>query len=176
MVQLQVDASTEGLGAVLILGGQAASYFTVAITAGMRQWLEVPETARVESRFVAALEFLTILLAVRTWRQRVRDTLPGRVQVAVRTDSAAAMGAALKFSSSAPRMNEVAKELCADGAAGMFTFDIIDHVPGLQNCWADTLSHLRVPDELTKLTPASPPEVDAALWTAKSVPPVPQAV
>jgi hypothetical protein len=73
-------------------------------------------------------------------------------------------------------MNEVAKELCADGAAGMFTFDIIDHVPGLQNCWADTLSHLRVPDELTKLTPASPPEVDAALWTAKSVPPVPQAV
>ena len=73
-----------------------------------------------EPRHVAAREFLTILLAVRAWGDLIRPAVEARVQVAVRTDSAAAMGAALTWRSKSAALNEVAKELCADAAAGLF--------------------------------------------------------
>ena len=53
-------------------------------------------------RMVPALEFLTVLLAARAWAAYIRQALHERVQGAVRTDSAAAMGAALTWRSPAP--------------------------------------------------------------------------
>ena len=73
---------------------------------------------------IPALEFLAVLLAARTWAAAIRDALNEHVQVAVRTDSAAAMGAALTCRSPAPLLNDVAKELAADAAAGLF---VVDH-------------------------------------------------
>ena len=96
------------------------------------------------------------------------------MQVAVRTDSAAAMGAAMSWRSPAPRLNEVAKELCADAAAGLFAVDLVEHVPGIANVWADALSHLRVPEELgaSGASRASAPVPRGAFWTARAPPPV----
>ena len=122
---------------------------------------------------VPALEFLTVLLAARTWAAEIRHALNERVQVAVRTDSAAAMGAALTYRSPAPRLNQVAKELCADAAAGLFTVDLVEHVPGIANVWADELSHLRVPEELAAsgASRSRAPIPKGAFWTARAPPP-----
>ena len=130
----------------------------------------------VQPRHVAALEFLTVLLAVRAWGDLIRPAVENRVQVAVRTDSAAAMGAALTWRSRSAALNEVAKELCADAAAGLFVFDLVEHVPGLANVWADQLSHLRVPEELqvasAERTEPSPPQ--GAFWRTRADPPRPE--
>ena len=135
------------------------------------------ESRAVEPRHVAALEFLTILLAVRAWGDLIRPAVEARVQVAVRTDSAAAMGAALTWRSKSAALNEVAKELCADAAAGLFVFDLVEHVPGLANVWADQLSHLRVPEELRVLavTRTEPPPPQEAFWRTRADPPRPEA-
>ena len=57
-----------------------------------------------------------------------------------KASSAAAMGAALTWRSKSAALNEVAKELCADAAAGLFVFDLVEHVPGLANVTAEKLS------------------------------------
>jgi len=71
----------------------------------------------------------------------------------------------------------VAKELCADAAAGLFVFDLVEHVPGLANVWADQLSHLRVPEELKVLavTRTEPPPPQEAFWRTRADPPRPEA-
>ena len=95
------------------------------------------------------------------------------MQVAVRTDSAAAMGAALTWRSPSPRLNEVAKELAADAAAGLWMLDVVEHVPGLANVWADRLSHLSVPEELliAKAAQEWPPTLQEEFWLTRRKPP-----
>ena len=70
-------------------------------------------------------------------------------------------------------LNEAAKELCADGAAGLFVFDLVEHVPGLANVWADQLSHLRVPEELlmAQAERTTPPVPAEAFWLTRQDPP-----
>ena len=127
---------------------------------------------------VPALEFLAVLLGVRAWTQRIRPTREARVQVAVRTDSAAAMGAALTWRSPSAKLNEVAKELAADAAAGLWMLDVVEHVPGLANVWADRLSHLRVPEELemARAEITTLPSVNDDFWLTKKDPPSPERV
>ena len=122
---------------------------------------------------VPSLEFLTVLLGVRMWQDRIRPASDTRVQVAVRTDSAAAMGAALTWRSPSPRLNEVAKELAADAAAGLWMLDVVEHVPGLANVWADRLSHLSVPEELiiAKASQEWPPSLQEEFWLTRRKPP-----
>ena len=105
--------------------------------------------------------------------ERIWPAHEARVQVAVRTDSAAAMGAALTWRSPSPRLNEVAKELAADAAAGLWMLDVVEHVSGLANVWPDRLSHLSVPEELSiaKATRAWPPKLDEAFWLTRRKPP-----
>ena len=119
-----------------------------------------------------------VLLGVRVWRDRIRPAREARVQVAVRTDSAAAMGAALTWRSPSPRLNEIAKELSADAAAGLWMLDVVEHVPGLANVWADRLSHLGVPQELViaKAEETILPSVDDDLWLTRTEPPAAERV
>ena len=85
------------------------------------------------------------------------------------------MDAALTWRSPSKKLNEVAKEMAADAAAGLFVLDLVEHVPGLANVWADQLSHLSVPQELllAQAEQASPPEVDEAFWLTRMQPPGP---
>ena len=76
--------------------------------------------------------------------------------------------------SSRPRLNEVAKELAADAAAGLWMLDVVEHVPGVANVWADRLSHLSVPEEL-ELAKASrdwPPVLNEEFWLTRRDPPL----
>ena len=190
-VVLQTDASLEGLGGVLFLHGHPAAFFTAplilaadaddttaAFVTSVRAWLQLASDAPLEPGMVPSLEFLTVLLGVRMWNDRIRPASATRVQVAVRTDSAAAMGAALTWRSPSPRLNEVAKELAADAAAGLWMLDVVEHVPGIANVWADQLSHLSVPEELTiaKAAQEWPPTLQEEFWLTRRKPPKLRAV
>ena len=56
--------------------------------------------------------------------------------------------------------------------------DVVEHVPGLANVWADRLSHLRVPEELemarAEMTTLS--SVHDDFWLTKKDPPSPERV
>jgi hypothetical protein len=180
-VVLQTDASLEGVGAVLFIDGHPTAYLSEAIAddgpfaQSVQRWLQIPDGEGVEPAMVPSLEFLTVLLGLRTWTHLVRHAVEDRVQVAVRTDSAAAMGAALTWRSPSKKLNEVAKEMAADAAAGLFVLDLVEHVPGLANVWADMLSHLSVPEELllAQAEKASTPVLDEAFWLTRAQPPSP---
>ena len=125
------------MGGVLFLQGHPVAFFAAAIgdesdfALSVRRWLRPPtgvtpdgvtlkpkqepalRAGALEPGMVPALEFLAVLLAVRAWSSRIRPAREARVQVAVRTDSAAAMGAALTWRSPSAKLNEVAKELAA---------------------------------------------------------------
>ena len=51
--------------------------------------------------------------------------------------------------------------------------DVVEHVPGLANVWADQLSHLSVPEELemAKATRELPPVVNEEFWLTRREPP-----
>ena len=108
------------------------------------------------------------------WAAYISQALYEHVQVAVRTESAAALGAALTWRSPAALLNDVAKEFSADAAAGLFVLDVVEHVRGLANNWADALSHLHVPEELgaSGASRSQAPVPRGAFWTARALPPV----
>ena len=80
---------------------------------------------------------MAMLIAVRTWAAHLR---PGRWCARVRSDSVAALGAAVKLRSSAPSVNAVARELALDLAEGLYELNIVEHIPGIHNELADKLS------------------------------------
>ena len=49
--------------------------------------------------------------------------------------------------------------------------DFVEHLPGLANILADTLSHLRVPKELRGLTRTKLPKLSESFWVTRAAPP-----
>ena len=68
-----------------------------------------------ESRFQALLESMAVLIGIRSWAHLLGS---GRWCVQVRSDSKAALGAAMNLRSRNPTMNDVVRELAIDLAEG----------------------------------------------------------
>ena len=95
-----------------------------------------------DAKHQALLEALAILIGVRAWRDFIGSR---RWAVWIRSDSQAALGAALKLRSANPQMNEVIRELALDLAEGKYELDFFEHVPGVENKVPDFLSRLTQP-------------------------------
>jgi hypothetical protein len=167
-IQITTDASLEGLGSVLAIQGTQVAFIMVEVGKPEEEFLGHPVT----SADMPVLEFLIVPRSLRAWAERIRAAAPGRVQVAVRTDSASAMGAAVRMTSGHPLMGRIAREVAADGAVGMYLIDFVEHLPGLANMMADALSHLKVPRELRGLKRQAVPKLSEKFWRTRRPPPL----
>ena len=124
----------------------------------------------------ALLENLAMLIGVRLWLPQWKDE---RIVVRVRTDSMAAVGAWEKERSTTPAINAIVREMALDVAEAKYKLDIVEHLPGRHNDWADRLSRLmepggakRIPHELTLARRDVPPARLAEWWRAAVLPSV----
>ena len=95
----------------------------------------------------AILEGLALLVALRLfsplagWGQaRTRTVLLG-----VKSDSKAALGAAIKMASPTAALNAVGREIAYDSALGDYYVCVHEHVPGVSNKVPDWLSRVHAP-------------------------------
>ena len=90
-------------------------------------------------------ELLTVVVSVRIWAPFLKGNL---AEVHVQADSMPALGAAVKLTSSAPMLNELAMELslALESVGAEVAFG--EHIRGVLNVEADALSRLEEGAEL----------------------------
>ena len=123
-----------------------------------------------------------MLVALRLFAALAAWTGPGcrSVHLAVKSDSKAALGAAIALSSPSEALNAVGREIAFDAAVGDYQAHVFEHVPGIANKVPDWLSRVRRPPEQGKLGPRplvldeaeslSAPTRNAAWWRTR-IPP-----
>ena len=171
LVQIVCDASPWGLGAILLLNSLPIEWFADAIWDSDHSRLGTqPGLPDGQSAF----EALAVLVALRTWMARWRNS---PTEIILQSDSLAALGAAAKAGSQVPSMNMLMQELALDWAEGLYEISLFGHVPGRLNTWADDLSRLYdpneahvVPEELLHVPGIVPAPRDASWWRASSPP------
>ena len=162
---IDVDASPWGYGGALYEDGRVVRYFGEPISEDdcRRFAIDIGNP-----KDQALLETMALLIAVRLWLPQVRSHL---WTVTIRSDSTAALGAAVRLRSRDPRMNEVVRELALDLAEGRYELELCEHVAGISNVNAEVLSRLlqpgaetRLPEELNTAARDRPAARDAAWW------------
>ena len=109
MVDITVDASPGGIGAILSLDGVPREYFAVATTAEDAQHLGL-EISR-DSKCQQAFEALAMLIALRHWRYVWAHT---RCCIRVKGDNMAAMALITKMQTYSQSLGVVAREMALD--------------------------------------------------------------
>ena len=140
---IDVDASPWGFGGALYEDGQLTRYFGDAISDDDRDRFGIDIG---NAKDQSLLETMALLIAIRLWLPQVRGHL---WTVRVRSDSTAALGAAVRLRSRDPRMNAVIRELALDLAEGRYDLEFVEHIPGVTNVVADFLSRLLQPGAAT---------------------------
>ena len=107
----------------------------------------------------AALEALALLIGLRTWPHHWHEE---KTLVLTRSDALAALGALLKRSSPAQAVNKVMQEIALDCADGTCEVELVSHIPGDLNAWADALSRLEAPMAERKTVPVELRTVERA--------------
>jgi len=164
-ISIEFDASPWGIGGVLFLHGRPVQYFAQPITANDINRFDIKVG---ESAGQALVENLAMLVGVRHWLPAWRHQ---RLQVRIRTDSSAAVGAWRKERSNTPKINAIVREMALDQAEGLYTIDVIQHLPGVLNTLADALSRMHMPENPAPLPPelqgcirGHPEDRDARWW------------
>ena len=162
---LVFDACPCGSGAVLLLNNKPIQYFTSAITA----FDEVRYQYRIgDSRGQQAWEALSVLVALRLWRQYWVST---KVTLALQGDNVSALTLALKLKATTGAMKAIAREVALEFSESTVMPLIAQHIPGLTNAVADKLSrryepnaHYVLPEALASATEAFAPVRDDSYY------------
>ena len=162
---MTVDASPWGLGGYLSFRGRAIGWFADRI------WPEDVARLRIEIGSAvsqAVVEALALLVAARMWAPLWRGQ---RLRVCARSDSEAALGAISKQRSQSRSIAIIIRELALDVASGTYDIQLLEHIPGCMNCWADALSRLwrpasgaEVPRMLSYATQCTPARRGPVWW------------
>ena len=124
-----------------------------------------------------------MLVALRLFAPMAGYVAPGYgvAYLAVKSDSKAALGAAISLSSPSEAMNAIGREMAFDAATGDYQVTLFDHVPGVANKVPDCLSRVRRPPESGTAGPRPLSLVDAeqvkvpprndAWWRTRKMPP-----
>ena len=138
-VRIVSDASPWGIGAWLMIDGQVVEYFYDKISA----WDSAILGLEVGScRGQQAFESLAILVSLRTWKRIWRQS---RCSVAVKADNLAALTMTATMRAKRGPMSLIAREMALDTADGLYSPSLVQHIPGVTNIAADTLSRMFQP-------------------------------
>lgn len=169
-VRVGVDASPRGFGGALFTPNGKAYYFIEEVTEGDRAFW-YPRPRSLESRHVACLEALALLCAVRLFAPFLRQAA---LPVALRSDSKAAVGAALHcYTRGDEAMQRVVRELAYEAASQGVDLRIVEHQGREENEVADALSKGTVPKALRgpHATQVRVAPRDGAFWVTRNQPP-----
>ena len=135
---------TRGIGGVLLDGTKVVAYFEDGVSEEdqRRHGVVVGDpSAR------ALLEGFAVLVALRLFaplagggRARHRTVVLG-----VKSDSEAALGAAIKMASPTPALAAVGREIAYDSALWDYYVSVHEHIPGVSNLVPDWLSRVHAP-------------------------------
>ena len=144
-----VDASPWGGGALLTMGGSVIEWLSTA----WDKYDEVAVDAVIgQCSGQAIWETFIILIALRSWLHVwVRE----KGIVKLRSDAQAAIGAGRKLRSTrSAGMNRILAELALTQAAANYLFELeFEHIPGVLNVSADSLSRLQEPGKSGTVPP-----------------------
>ena len=172
-LEITCDASIWGIGGCLSLKGTPLAYFHDTISAFDETTLGF---TRGQPEGQQAFEGLALLVATRLWSKMWRSK---RFRLALRSDNLGALSIFSAVNGKSSGMNLVAREFALDLGEGVFTPELIQHVPGVMNKTADALSRKTDPVHVkTWVTPAflrhaklmTVPPRDAKWWRSKAWP------
>ena len=152
---LITDASTMGLGGVLIVGGVPKEFFSTPIP---HEFLIHTGAKPGDPKHMALWEALCLLLAARTWLTK----FPLGSIVRVKADNIGALHLLAKGKARSPDLSIVAREISLDVATGKYEFTLLQHLNTKLNKIADSLSRQH--------DPMPPPFPSKALDGAKRIP------
>lgn len=168
---ITVDASPWGLGGFVQYKGEPLGWFAERV-----QTSDVEKFGIVigSHKFQTLLEALAVLVAVRIWSPIWKGS---RATLRVRSDSLSTLGAVNKLRSKTPGLAAIMREIALDCAEGIYTLQVLEHLPGELNVWADALSRIwqpgqvsSIPTELLNVTQCHPPPRNATWWKLQEEP------
>ena len=170
-VIIYVDASPYGLGGFLEIDGIPKSYFWDAISDLDCEFLEIEHN--VGSKGQQTFEALCLLVTMRLW---LPDLGTQRITVAVRSDNIAALYMVARMQPKSRSLGIIARELALDLASASYAPDFTQHVAGIANGVADTLSRKAQPGKsfqtplyLKSALEVHPPTRVKSWWRSKQL-------
>ena len=105
---------------------------------------------RGESAAQQVVEALAVLVALRAWKDR---WMHHRIQLRVKSDSISALVMSLKLKTTGHGTSIIAREMALDIAQSEYRPDVAEHIPGIDNVLADTLSRKFMPESGFEVPP-----------------------
>ena len=133
-VVIVTDASPWGIGGWISIDGIILEYFADKITPFDTAVLL---SSIGSSSSQQAFEALAILVSLRLWKRHWRNE---RCTLAVRSDNISALTMTASMKAKAGCMSTLAREMALDIAEGLYSPNVIEHLPGVTNVIADVLS------------------------------------
>ena len=162
------DASTWGLGGVLLIDGEPVEYFSCPIPF---EFYNMTKATPGLPKYMSLWESLCLLLAARIWLTR----FPLGSTVRVKADNISALYLLAKGTARSPELAIVARELALDQATETYEFTILQHLNTKLNKTADPLSRQHDPDpppfphESLRGAKRIPIEIDSTFWKIQNL-------
>ena len=145
IIEVGTDASPWGMGGWISVNGSIIEDYSSPISNDDTQILEF---AVGDSDGQQIWEALSILVALRLWKQR---TLDRRASLCIRGDNVGALVLICKMRPASAKQAIIAREIALEFAASAFIPDVV-HTPGIANVIADALSRTSAPGYATSVT------------------------
>ena len=173
-VQITWDASPFGMGAFLTINGTIVEYFAIPISADDEVNLEA-KSGGCEGQQL--WECLSGLIAMRQWSSSWRQA---RVHLHLRGDNVASLVLFSALKTHSKQLAIIAREFALDLGVASFRPEVIQHLPGIANVLADSLSRKFDPHKTFVLHPAlqratevTPPPRPKSWWRSLAEPSMP---
>ena len=157
IITITLDASPWGLGGVLQINGEIVAYFSSPLS---RHDERIHRRRIGSAKGQQTWECLAFLVALKIWQDFWADR---RVSVVVRSDNLGALFMGAQMRSKASPI--ISREVALVYTETSFEPRVFEHLPGIANGIADTLSrldepgaHKTLPAELREITPTIAPE------------------
>ena len=164
-VNLYFDASTTGFGCWMQLGDKAIKWMSGTFNNIDTKMLQIVNE---DSKAQQAFEAMALLIMLRQWYDFLAEW---RFTVRVRGDNLAALSLLSKMQPKSPSLALVARELSLVISSGSFSPNFAEHLPGVSNTVADTLSRkselgvsFKLPSILEGVEETVPDERDQDWW------------
>ena len=165
---LYFDACTTGFGGFITINNEAKEYTYGEFT---QQDVEVLGITNEQSRAQQGFEALALLIMLRLWLWHLTEK---RVKIRVRGDNLGALSLLCRMQPKSSSLQLIAREIALEVGQCAYAPDFIEHIPGITNTVADTLSMYRelgdkfvLPEALRDAVYVEPPVRNESWWRTK---------